>query len=238
MAALSGRRAPWLERVLRKVEAVNSRYRLYGPDDPVLVGISGGKDSLALLALLVLQGRGRRSLYACLVDNERMRMPPEALISIAEMCASLEVPFSVRTVNIGAEQGCFLCARARRKALAEEAAARGVRRIALGHSMTDAAQTVLLNLAQKGRLEGLDPIRWYFNNAFAIVRPLLFCDETDTRRVAARFGLPVYPSPCLLAGTTARAKAAIALEHLRRVDRNTTAHIAGTPIQEPPCASR
>lgn len=232
VAALSGRREPWLERLLRKVEAVNARYALFGPDDAVLVGLSGGKDSLALLVLLTILRRKRRPLYACLVENERVPMPLEARSRLSEFCNVLGVPFSVRSIEIDVAQGCFPCAKARRRALAEEAQALQISRIALGHTLTDSARTALMNLAHKGSLEGLEPVRWYFDGAFAIVRPLLFCSENDVRRIVRRLSLPVQPSSCPLGGTTARTEAAVALEHLLHIDRDAALHIADAALRQ------
>lgn len=231
VTALSGRREPWLERLLRKVEAVNGRYALFGPDDPMLVGLSGGKDSLALLTLLAILGRSRGPVYACLVENEGLPIPPEARSRLSDFCAALGLPFSVRSIAIDGALGCFSCAKARRRALAEEAKSLQVSRIALGHTMTDAARTALMNLARNGRLEGLEPVRWYFDGAFAIIRPLLFCSESDVQRIVRRLSLPVQPSPCPLAGATARAEAVIALEHLVRIDRDAALHIADAALR-------
>ncbi len=240
LRTLHGKPEPWFERLALRVNAAMTRYAMSAPGEGILVGLSGGKDSLALLVLLAARLKTARTqssscpsddpggprLRACYIENPMNPMPDSALTAVRTLCEAAFVPFSVRTAPIDTSKGCYFCAHARRKALAEEALSNGVRVIALGHTRNDVAQTAILNLAQHGTLEGLAPVRGYFNEKFTVIRPLVFCDESDVRRACARLALPIQPSPCPIAGTTKRAEAAAALDAMRRVHPEALANIA------------
>lgn len=252
LRTLSGKPEPWFERLELRVKAAMSRYSMLPPGETVLLGLSGGKDSLALLALLAVTLKTARPpaprnlencqtsarLRACYVENPAHPMPPSALAALNSLCSAARVPLSLRQVPIDIGRGCYFCSHARRRALVEEASSQGIRFIALGHSATDIAQTALLNLAQHGKLEGLAPLRWYFDRRFAVIRPLAYLDEADTRRVCARLSLPVQRSPCPLAGATRRAAAASALESMRRIHPQALANIARAARSLPPDSPR
>lgn len=225
-AILAGKREPWFERLLLRMQAAITQYSMIGREDGILVGLSGGKDSLALLALLAVWNRGVRPLRACYVDNRHFPQNKESLEALGAFCALLRVPFSIREIDTDLSLGCFPCSHARRKALAEEATERGCTRIAIGHTRTDLAQTAILNLVHHGTLQGLSPVRLYFENAFAVVRPLIFLDETDIWRIVRRLGLPVQKSSCPLANTNERAKAAAILKALESMHSGAAGNIA------------
>jgi|YelNatPaOPRAMG01_1025707.scaffolds.fasta_scaffold00487_19 tRNA(Ile)-lysidine synthase TilS/MesJ len=224
-AIFAGKREPWFERLLLRMQAAITQYSMIGREDGILVGLSGGKDSLALLALLSVWNRGVRPLRACYVQNCRFPQSKESLEALGTFCTLLHVPFSIREIEIDVSLGCFPCSHARRKALAEEAVEQGCTRIAIGHTRTDFAQTAILNLARHGTLQGLAPIRQYFENAFAVVRPLIFLDETDIWRIVRRLDLPVQKSSCPIAGTSERAKAATLLKALESMYPKAAANI-------------
>ena len=120
------------------------------PDDSILIGLSGGKDSLLLaLALAILKKRSpvRFSLRACLIDQSNGAMEPERL---AEYMAALGIPLTIvkhPTYQIMKEREerspCSLCANMRRGILANQAKELACGVIALGHHKDDAAETVL-----------------------------------------------------------------------------------------------
>lgn len=240
LRTLYGKLEPWFDRLAIRVNAAMSRYSMIAPGEAILAGLSGGKDSLALLVLLaaILRTARRQALSdtrdesgtprlrACYIENPANPMPATALAALRSLCETAAVPFSVRPTAIDTSQGCYFCAHARRRALAEEALSFGIRAIALGHTRTDIAHTALLNLAKHGKLEGLSPVRDYFDEKFRVIRPLVFCDESDVRRLCARLALPVQPSPCPLAGTTKRSEAAAALDAMRRIHPDAPANIA------------
>lgn len=239
---LLGKREPWFERLLLRMNAAIARYTMLRREDGVLVGLSGGKDSLALLVMLAAWNGALRQpeerehrigeIRACYIENRFFPLQPNGVALLRGLCDALRVSFSVRQIEVDTEQGCFFCARARRRALVEEAEQHGLRCIALGHTQTDVVQTALLNLAQHGKLEGLEPIRLYFDDRFAIIRPLIYLDSRDTLRVVTRLSLPVQASTCPLSGLTKRAVANDAMKAMCRIHAEAQNNIARAVLKD------
>ena len=173
------------------------------PDDSILIGLSGGKDSLLLaLALAILKKRSpvRFSLRACLIDQSNGAMEPERL---AEYMAVLGIPLTIvkhPTYQIMKEREerspCSLCANMRRGILANSAKELGCGVIALGHHKDDAAETVLMNLFYGGRFKCFHPHLYMSRTGIRVIRPFVYVEERRIRLEAERLALPVISSCC------------------------------------------
>ncbi|MCX8033440.1 MAG: DUF6506 family protein [Thermoleophilia bacterium] len=216
----------------RKVSKLIRQYGLIAQGDRILVGVSGGKDSLALLHVLALRRRWRPERYelvACHVRQDHPPMPADPAVQVAlepaqddledllaSECETLGVPFlSVAAEPIPAQEllrenvsRCLLCSRRRKKALFEAALAQGCRKVALGHHKNDAAETVLLNLLWQGRVEGIPPCREFFGGIVSIIRPLLLAEETELARICRLRGFPARSCSCAYADQSRRETAA------------------------------
>ena len=188
-------------------------YQMIGAGDRVAVGLSGGRDSLVLLALLA---RWRRyspqpfELGALHFSVQAAGWVPPAPEMVA-WAQSLHVPVQVLAVPPGITWpvSCHRCALLRRRALLQEAARLGYQRLALGHHADDLAATTLINLIKHGRLDTMAPLRRY--PGLAVIRPLAYLPAERMAGYARAAHLPVPPSTCPLAPTTDRAKAAALL---------------------------
>ncbi len=173
-----------------------------------LVCLSGGKDSHALLAILLdlkAQGHLSAELLACNLDQGQPGFPKEVLPAWFDM---LGVPYRIETrdtysvvtekLPAGATY-CSLCSRLRRGHLYRVAREDGCDAIVLGHHRDDALETLMLNLAHGGRLAAL-PAR-LTNDAgdVEVLRPLIACAESDLARLAAALDCPIIP--CDLCGS-------------------------------------
>ena len=173
------------------------------PDDSILIGLSGGKDSLLLaLALAILKKRSpvRFSLRACLIDQSNGAMEPERL---AEYMAALGIPLTIvkhPTYQIMKEREerspCSLCANMRRGILANQAKELACGVIALGHHKDDAAETVLMNLFYGGRFKCFHPHLYMSRTRMRVIRPFVSIEERPIRLEAERLSLPVISSCC------------------------------------------
>lgn len=204
LSALRSRRAPWLERFLSSVGRCEHRHGMIRPGDRVLVGVSGGKDSLATaLALALRRGAGgvEYDLAALMVDWEEFPAPAEGVERIRAWLEALSVPFASRRASIAALRdpaafSCYACARERKRILFEEAAARGFGTVALGHNLDDFMSTALMNLCLRGRLEPLAPVRDFFGGRARVVRPLCEVRESAIALIASRLDFPLLEVPC------------------------------------------
>lgn len=166
-AALAGKAPPWLERFLASAGRGAHRHGMIREGDRVLVGVSGGKDSLALALALALRRRRLPfdlELCAVLVDWEPFPAPPEGLAAIGEFFRRLGLPFEVLKADPAAYAGdrpfsCYACARARKRLIFGRAQELGFGTVAFGHHLDDFAETALMNLCFRGRFEPLSPVR-------------------------------------------------------------------------------
>lgn len=203
-----------MQRVLGYMRKAIQEFDLIQDGDRIAVGVSGGKDSVALLAGLA---RLRRfigidySLTAITLDPQFHGVPGD-YSAIEKMCAELEIPYVVKKTQIGeivfdARQEtnpCSLCARMRRGALHDAAKEAGCNKIALGHHYNDVIETFMMNLFNEGRLGCFSPKSYLSRKDLWMIRPLVFAPEKEIRRAVERTGLPVVKSKCPADGHTQR----------------------------------
>jgi len=197
--------------LLRKVARACKEFDLLAPGDRVAVAVSGGKDSRALLDLLLRyrqQVPFTYDLVALHVDGASAGLP--------DLRADLEPWFR----QLGAEYrfvplllppdeplplNCFRCSWNRRKALFLAAADLGCGKLALGHHADDAAATTLINLLFAGRLGTLEPRVSFFGGRVTVIRPLIYLTAAELARYAHAAGFPAPPD-CPQAAHSTRAQ--------------------------------
>lgn len=198
----------------KKVDRAVRDHNMISDGDRVLVGVSGGKDSLSLLRLLVYS-RGRSAakfdLVAAHVRGDARGLNVSTPPGLADWVASEGVALVQREMaapeNVALPMDCERCSRGRRRTLFEIADEQGCSKVALGHNLEDFAHTALMNLFQSGRLESMAFRRDYFGGRFAVIRPLACIREHDLVRFAKVCGFPVSENQCPLASTSRRQRA-------------------------------
>src|SRR5262247_328112 len=196
------------KRLLRQVGQTVSDYGLIESGDKVMVCLSGGKDSYALLdLLLVLQGRApiRFDLVAVNLDQKQPGFPAHVL---PEYLKSRGVPFHIenqdtysivkRLVPEGKTM-CSLCSRLRRGILYRVAGELGATKIALGHHRDDMLQTLFMNMFFGSRMKGMPPKLRSDDGKHVVIRPLIYCEEADLAAYAVQKQFPIIP--CNLCGS-------------------------------------
>lgn len=189
-------------------------YDLLDEGDNIAVGVSGGKDSIALLNSLAgykRYSRKKYSLTALIVDPGFDNVDTDYSL-VVKMCENLEIPVHIRRSNLGEvifitrkeKNPCPLCARMRRGMLHDMTLAAGCNKIALGHHMNDAVETLFLNLFHEGRLESFKPKTYLSRKNITMIRPLVFCEESQIISYVSRNGLPVVKNRCPADGNTER----------------------------------
>ena len=190
-------------KLLRKVGEAIGRYRMIRDGDRVAVALSGGKDSLTLLeVLLELQRRApiQFSLCAFTVEQGKFLRPIEPLAAYLEERGVAWTYYrdkpSLRLINDQPEHGCDLCSRYRRRAVYEIARGLGANVIAFGHTADDFCEALLRNTMFTGRLSALPPVTWSRDREFRLIRPLVFVPESMTRACVESLGAPLVPCGC------------------------------------------
>lgn len=180
--------------------------------DRILVGVSGGKDSMALLWSLAERQRRspvRYDLFPVYVDPGFEGGFAEALRAQSrDMGLDLRVAYTdfglIAHSDENRENPCFLCARLRRKRLFEIAQELGCRKVALGHNKDDIIETFFMNICYAGEVSTMIPAQSFFNGLITVIRPLAFVEEDLIRRFVRQQGLAVFHNPCPSANRTKR----------------------------------
>lgn len=202
-------RSPLEARVAKKATKAISDFNLIEDGDLIMVGLSGGKDSWALMQTLDnLRRRApvRFSLIAVNVDSGYKDFKHDA---IARACQDRGWAFRIEHTSIGEvmddvlEVGatpCSLCARLRRGVLYRIASEVGASKIALGHHLDDFIETLLLNLFFAGALKAMPARLVSDSGAHVVIRPLVYVGEDEARLYCKEVGLPIIGCCCSACG--------------------------------------
>ena len=179
-------------------------YHLLEDDDRVLVGLSGGKDSLCLLEMLAKRARISHPRFQ--VEALHVRMENIAYRTSTEylerFCNDLNVKLHIRTTSFENNEdmkqkpACFLCSWNRRKIMFNLAQELGFNKIALGHHQDDLLNTTLMNLFYQGRFDTMPALLRMRKMPIAIIRPLCMVEEADIKRYAELRGYEKQEKVC------------------------------------------
>ncbi len=202
-------RSPLEARVAKKTTKAIVDFKLIEDGDRVMVGLSGGKDSWALLQVLdVLRQRApiRFSLIAVNVDSGYKDFQHDV---IAKTCEARGWEYRIEHTDIGEIMDdvleanatpCSLCARLRRGVLYRIAGEVGATKIALGHHLDDFIETLLLNLFFAGALKAMPARLVSDNGEHVVIRPLVYVGEDEARLYCKEVGLPIIGCCCPACG--------------------------------------
>ena len=216
----------------RHIEYVNNKVAksivdniLIDKGDKVLVAVSGGKDSLVLLeSLAILRQYDFLDFTLEAIHIDMMDVPYSANIEfLKDICKRLNVKVEILSVESGMEDRgrkapCFVCSWHRRKALFTFANEHGFQKLALGHHMDDAVETLLINMAYHGNISSLPAKLSMFEGAINLIRPLILLTNKDTQEYANIKDYPKQTVTCPFEDTTKRTTARNIIEQLKAIN--------------------
>lgn len=207
-------------RLTKKFHKACADYGLIADGDHILIGLSGGKDSLALVELLGRRAQIYKPRFQVTALHVRVkeRAYQTDLSYLESFCAEAKVPLLVRDVAIGEPvesvklkveretNPCFLCSWYRRKALFNVAQEIGCNKIAFGHHRDDIIETLLMNLIYQGTFATMPPMLQMDKMPLRIIRPLCLIDESELVHYAALRGYEKQAKLCPFEHVSSRQK--------------------------------
>lgn len=195
-----------MQKILGYIRRACQEFDLIENGDRIAVGVSGGKDSLVLLAGLAKMRRFYEKKYdlVCVTLDPRFGGAETDYTPVEKLCGELGVEFHLIKTDIGEivfdirkePNPCSLCAKMRRGALHDAAKAAGCNKIALGHNYDDAIETFMMNLFQEGRIGCFAPYSYLSRKDITLIRPLVFAPEHAVMSCAKRNGFEIVKSKC------------------------------------------
>lgn len=201
-----------LQRLLSLTRQALDEYNMIDSGDKIAVGLSGGKDSLALLyAMSHLQKFYPKSFELCAITVD-LGFGNFNLEAAREFCSALSVPYTVVPTKISQivfetrkeSNPCALCAKMRKGALNQAVKEAGCNKIAYAHHRDDVIDTMLLSLIYEGRFHTFSPKTYLDRVDLFVIRPFIYIPEADIIGFKNRYDLPVCKNPCPVDGKTKR----------------------------------
>ena len=208
-------RAKRQQRLRRLTGQAIGDYQMIEEGDKVMVCLSGGKDSYALLDMLISLKKSAPVSFDLIAVNLDQKQPGFPEHVLPEYMATKDIPFfvierdtysTVRRVVPEGKTTCSLCSRLRRGTLYGFAEANAVTKIALGHHRDDILETLFLNLFFGSKMKAMPPKLVSDDGRYVVIRPLAYCKESDLAQFATDRLYPIIP--CNLCGSQRNLKRA------------------------------
>lgn len=201
-----------LQQMLSLVRQAIDSYDMISEGDKIAVGMSGGKDSLALLYVLSHMQKFYPKHYELIAITVDLDFDNIDFQGIADFCQSLGVPYHIAKTEISKivfdirqeSNPCALCAKMRKGALNDLAKELACNKIAYGHHKDDLIESMMMSFIFEGRMHTFSPVTYLDRTELTVIRPFLYLYEGQVKGFVKRYELPVVKSPCPVDGSTKR----------------------------------
>lgn len=193
-----------MQKLLSYVRKGIDDYAMIKENDKITVGVSGGKDSLALLYALAGLRRFYPVKFTLSAVTLSLGFDGMNFDGVKRLCDELDVEYEVKQTNIAEilfdirkeSNPCSLCAKMRRGALHDAALERNSRVVALGHHFDDVLETFMLSLVYEGRVNCFSPVTYLDRKDITLIRPMIYAPERYIAGFVKRYDLPVVKNVC------------------------------------------
>lgn len=201
-----------LQQLLSNVRRAIDDYHMIEEGDRIAIGISGGKDSLALLYALSNLRRFYPKSFEIYAVTADLGFDNVNFDKIEALCRELDVTYKVIKTDIAKivfdireeSNPCALCAKMRKGAINTAIQEFGCNKVAYAHHRDDVIETMMMSLIYEGRLHTFSPVTYLDNTGITVIRPLLYMGEADVIGFVNKYNVPVLKSPCPVDGHTKR----------------------------------
>lgn len=192
-----------MQKLIGLVRRCVQDYHMIEEGDRIGVGVSGGKDSVALLAFLAELRKYNDKHFELEAFTIDMGLGMD-YTPITDLCRRLDVQFNLIRTEIGPiifdyrkeKNPCSMCAKMRRGALNQAILDKGMNKLALGHHYDDAVETFLMSLIYEGRISCFQPVTDLDRTGITQIRPMLYIHEKTVDSFVKRNNLPVITNRC------------------------------------------
>jgi tRNA(Ile)-lysidine synthase TilS/MesJ len=215
------------EKICNKVGKAINEFQLIGDGDGVLVGLSGGKDSMILLEALANRKQHLPysfELFAIHVSATNVGYSIDTSY-LSDFCASLNVPLFLEEIEVNLDidpekSPCFICSWHRRKTIFNKSKELGCNKVALGHHKDDAIQTMLMNLIYHGSISSLPQKLEMFGGRIHLIRPLLMIPENELSYYAGMRSYKKLEKNCRYSQATKREAIKDLVREIDKLNKN------------------
>lgn len=201
-----------MKKLLGCIRRADEDFGLIKDGDRIAVGVSGGKDSIALLYALRLYKYFSKTKYDIIGITLDMGLFHPDTDEIQKFCSANDIEYKVVPTKIGnivfearkESNPCALCSNLKRGALHNAAIEENCNKVALGHHFDDVLETLMMSLLYEGRFNTFSPLTYMERKNIYVIRPMVYASEMEIIGVAKRHNLPVFKSGCPADGTTKR----------------------------------
>ena len=223
------------KRILGRTRKAVEDYDMIREGDRVCVGVSGGKDSLALLCSMARLAKFYPKKFEVCAVTVDLGFPDTDFTKVAELCESLGVPFKKVDTYIAEilfdirkeSNPCALCANLRRGALNNAAIDLGCTTVALAHHHEDVIETAMLALLYEGRYYCFQPDTWLERAKLHVIRPFIYVEESMIKKYSKMAELPVVFNPCPMDKTSKRAEVKDLIAQLSKENHDLRSNLFG-----------
>ncbi len=227
-----------LQQIMSKTRRAVDQFNMIEEGDKIAVGLSGGKDSLALLYSLA----GLRRFYpkkfevVAITVDMGLGLDQKEVEQMQSLCKELDVFYHIEKTQIGEvvfevrkeSNPCSLCANMRRGALNSAASNLGCNKVALGHHADDLIETLFLSLFYEARLSTFSPVTRLTRKKITVIRPMIYLREMEI--IGFTKGKPIIHNPCPADKNTRREYVKEMLKNLEKDNRKLRENVLGAIV--------
>ena len=192
-----------MQQILSPMRRAITDYSMIKDGDNIVIGLSGGKDSVALTSALAAYRRFSPEKFGIIAVTIDMGVGAD-YSPMEKMCEQLNVEYKTVKTDIGEilfsirkeKSPCSLCSKMRRGALNTFVNSSGANKLALAHHADDVVETMLLSLLYEGRFSTFQPVSFMDRTRVTLIRPFVYVPERDIAALVRDLGLPVVKNPC------------------------------------------